>query len=304
VEPPRGAEDRLALADVDLAIVDEEGLAGRCAALPHRLVGGCAVRDGGLAAADGAVERGALPVVSVTDGLLRVVAHRITSLASRMRCSAKRCIADPGTRCPSSSRVPGLRRITACCAAPGTGHRHHFPSGVFNSSGKYFNTLISGFGAAWPRPQIEASRISADSSVKRPTSHGPRSINLTAFSVPTRQGVHWPQLSSSKNFKRLSATAFMSSLSDRMTTACEPTKLPNFSRVPKSSGISAIDSGRMPPDGPPGRKPLKAWPSCRPPQNSSISSRMVMPAGASFTPGFLTRPETEKLRKPLRSWRP
>ena len=31
---------------------------------------------------------------------------------------------------------------------------------------------------------------------------------------------------------------------------------------------------------------------------------MVMPAGASFTPGFFTRPETEKLRKPLRSWRP
>ena len=37
-----------------------------------------------------------------------------------------------------------------------------------------------------------------------------------------------------------------------------------------------------------------------PPQNSSISSRTVTPAGASTTPGFLTRPETEKLRKPLR----
>jgi hypothetical protein len=41
-----------------------------------------------------------------------------------------------------------------------------------------------------------------------------------------------------------------------------------------------------------------------PPQYSSISSCMVMPAGASFTPGFFTRPETEKLRKPLRSRRP
>ena len=30
----------------------------------------------------------------------------------------------------------------------------------------------------------------------------------------------------------------------------------------------------------------------------------MTPAGASTTPGFFTRPETEKLRKPLRSWRP
>ena len=41
-----------------------------------------------------------------------------------------------------------------------------------------------------------------------------------------------------------------------------------------------------------------------PPQYSSISSRAVTPAGASTTPGFFTRPETEKLRKPLRSRRP
>ena len=41
-----------------------------------------------------------------------------------------------------------------------------------------------------------------------------------------------------------------------------------------------------------------------PPQYSSISSRTVTPAGASTTPGFLTRPDTEKLRKPLRSRRP
>ena len=34
------------------------------------------------------------------------------------------------------------------------------PSGLVSSSGKYFSTHNSGFGAAWPRPQIEASRIS------------------------------------------------------------------------------------------------------------------------------------------------
>jgi hypothetical protein len=41
-----------------------------------------------------------------------------------------------------------------------------------------------------------------------------------------------------------------------------------------------------------------------PPQYSSINSRAVTPAGASTTPGFFTRPETENERKPLRSRRP
>mgnify|MGYP003694717063 CR=1 FL=1 len=41
-----------------------------------------------------------------------------------------------------------------------------------------------------------------------------------------------------------------------------------------------------------------------PPQNSSISWRAVMPAGASLTPGSRTRPDTEKVRSPLRPLRP
>ena len=41
-----------------------------------------------------------------------------------------------------------------------------------------------------------------------------------------------------------------------------------------------------------------------PPQYSSISSRTVMPAGASLTPGSRTRPETENERRPLRPLRP
>ena len=170
VEAARGAEDRLALADVDLLVVDEEGV-----------------------------------------GLL------------------------PSSR---SSRSLSLTNVPAAWSV---------------RRGRYFSTHNSGFGAAWPRPQIEASRIRSDSSVSSAASHGPCSISLAAFSLPTRQGVHWPQLSSSKNFIRLSATAFMSSFSDRITTACDPTKQPYFSSVPKSSGSSAIDAGRMPPDAPPGR---------------------------------------------------
>src|SRR5262249_20278632 len=142
------------------------------------------------------------------------------------------------------------------CRCPQSSYafRHHqLPSGFDNSSGKYFSTHSRGFGAAWPRPQIEASRIAVESSSKSFTSQGPLAINLAAFSVPARHGVHSPQLSSSKNFIRFNAAALISSLSERITTAWEPTKQPYFSRVPKSSGISAIEAGKIPPDGPPGR---------------------------------------------------
>jgi hypothetical protein len=37
------------------------------------------------------------------------------------------------------------------------------------------------------------------------------------------------------------------------TTAAEPMKQPCGSSVPKSSGMSSIDAGRMPPEAPPGR---------------------------------------------------
>src|SRR5215471_19075921 len=90
---------------------------------------------------------------------------------------------------------------------------HQLPSGFFSSSGKYFITHSSGFGAAWPSPQIEASRMAAASSPSSASSHGPDAISFAAFSVPARHGVHCPQLSSSKNFSKLRATALTSSLS-------------------------------------------------------------------------------------------
>ena len=91
------------------------------------------------------------------------------------------------------------------------------------------------------------------SSSSRGSSHSVSLISLTAFSVPTRQGVHWPQLSSSKKRMRLRATSFMSSRSDRITTACEPIRQPYSSSLPKSSGRSLMAAGRMPPEAPPGR---------------------------------------------------
>src|SRR6185437_11807232 len=121
-----------------------------------------------------------------------------------------------------------------------------------NSSGKYLITDVSGFEAAWPRPQIEASRIAWLNSPSNSRFQAGRCINSAAFWVPTRHGVHWPQLSSSKNFIRFSAAAFTLSCSDRMMTAAEPMKQPYFSSVPKSSGMSSIAAGRIPPEAPPG----------------------------------------------------
>src|SRR5471030_3291796 len=122
-----------------------------------------------------------------------------------------------------------------------------------NSSGKYLITLVSGFEAAWPRPQIDASRIAWLNSSSNSRFQTGLSISSAAFWVPTRQGVHWPQLSSSKKRIRFSAAPFTLSCSDRMITAAEPMKQPYFSSVPKSSGMLSIEAGKMPPDAPPGR---------------------------------------------------
>src|SRR5215470_19542896 len=74
-----------------------------------------------------------------------------------------------------------------------------------NSSGKYLITEASGFEAAWPNPQIEASRIAWLNSSSNFRFQTGFSIRIAAFWVPTRQGVHWPQLSSSKKRIRFSA---------------------------------------------------------------------------------------------------
>src|SRR5229473_3991361 len=122
-----------------------------------------------------------------------------------------------------------------------------------NSSGKYLITDVSGFEAAWPSPQIEASRIAWLNSSSSCRFQTGCCINCTAFWVPTRQGVHWPQLSSSKKRIRFSAAPLALSCCDRITIAAEPIKQPYFSSVPKSSGMSSIEAGRIPPDAPPGK---------------------------------------------------
>ena len=171
-EPARGAENRFAGADVDLAVVDGEGV----------------------------------------------------GLWLRRRCSWRH-----------SSRYPWHHPCRDKIGISPTSQR----------LGQFIGKILQHAQAAdWAPPgrdrrsRRRASASTVRSAAPRPT--GPVAINWAAFSVPTRHGVHWPQLSSSKNLMRLSATAFISSWSDRITTAWEPTKQPYFSRVPKSSGISAM----------------------------------------------------------------
>src|ERR1700733_4614512 len=121
------------------------------------------------------------------------------------------------------------------------------------SSEKYFKTQSAGFGAAWPRPQMDASSIACESSFNRGASHRFCSINWRALTVPTRHGVHWPQDSSEKNFIRFRAVPDAVSRVENTTMAADPIKQPYSFNVSKSSGISALEAGRMPPDAPPGR---------------------------------------------------
>ncbi|MCY1559950.1 hypothetical protein D9M68_970360 [compost metagenome] len=100
---------------------------------------------------------------------------------------------------------------------------------------------------------MDASRITCDSSASSGASHTGACISPTAWVVPSRQGVHWPQDSCSKNCMRLSAASRALSCWPSTTTAMEPMKAPYSARVSKSSGTSASAAGRMPPDAPPGR---------------------------------------------------
>ena len=89
-------------------------------------------------------------------------------------------------------------------------------------------------------------------SSRRPVSQASACISLTAFSQPTRQGVHCPQDSLSKKRSMLSAASRALSRSESTTTAAEPMKEPCGCSVSKSSGTSESDAGRRPEDGPPG----------------------------------------------------
>ncbi len=169
-------------------------------------------------------------------GLGRVAQMRDASIADvALRATCAKIVSPASARC--RPRV-AVERRTACCRRSSFDLLDHQCRAA--SSAHRGNISARTAADSAPPGRGRRSRRRASRRTVRRAAPGPTarfSISLTAFSVPTRQGVHWPQLSSSKNFIRLSATAFMSSLSDRITTAWEPTKQPYFSSVPKSSGI-------------------------------------------------------------------
>ena len=140
--------------------------------------------------------------------------------------------------------------------------------------------------------QMEASAMARDSSSSNTSSHRSRSIGLTAFSQPTRHGVHWPQLvlEEAQQVQRHGSHVVAIGQDDH---TWEPTKQPCCSSLPKSSGMSLIAAGRMPPEAPPGRYALNVWPSAmRAPELVDQLTRRD-PRGRQLYSGFLTRPETE-----------
>ena len=119
--------------------------------------------------------------------------------------------------------------------------------------GKYFRTVSTGFGAAWPSPQIEASIIACESSCSSGLSHSFDFIKCSAFSVPTRHGVHWPHDSSAKNFITLRAAAGALSWSDKHDDCRRADEAAVRCQRIEVERHVASDAGRMPPDAPPGR---------------------------------------------------
>ena len=95
----------------------------------------------------------------------------------------------------------------------------------------------------------------------------------TIFWVPMRQGTHLPQDSLRKKRTELKAMSNMQARLVQTTTAPEPTMEPNLDSVAQSSGVSSMDAGRYPDEGPEGAKPTTSSPGGGPPARSKISSR-------------------------------
>src|ERR1700761_2081635 len=80
--------------------------------------------------------------------------------------------------------------------------------------------------------------------------------------------------------------------SSKIWTADVPFIEPALTTESKSSGRSRCSVGSSGQEGPPGVQNFSSLPRLMPPA-SPINSRSVVPIGASYCPGFLTRPDRE-----------
>ena len=79
----------------------------------------------------------------------------------------------------------------------------------------------------------------------------------------------------------------------------EPIMEPAAARLSKSTGMSRLDTGRHPPDGPPVWTALNLRPSRMPPPMSKMISRSVRPMGTSTSPVLFTLPTSAKILVPV-----
>ena len=173
------------------------------------------------------------------------------------------------------------------------------------SSRKCFSTGLTGFSAAWPRPQIEASLMTCVSSLQQrlvPVRRRHQLDRLLGADAAGRALAAALVLEEAHQVERHRLHVVLVGEDDDRGRADEAAIGFERAEIERDVGhrrrqdaargaarqIALEDDGRRP---------------CRR-RYSSISSRAVIPAGASLTPGSRTRPETEKVRRPLRPLRP
>jgi hypothetical protein len=155
-------------------------------------------------------------------------------------------------RCASTSRPSRVKRtMPLTLPSPRRGEGKPFAS---SSCGKNFSTDSSGFGAAWPRPQIEASCMVCASSVSSAGVPRPRApsvrrrlLRADAAGRALAAGLVGEE---AHGVQRRGARRIVLREHDDRRRADEAAVL---LQVSKSSGTSASRAGRMPPEAPPGR---------------------------------------------------
>src|SRR5262245_2116997 len=161
------------------------------------------------------------------------------------------------------------------------------PSSALNASRPRSNAR----GAAWPRPQSEASWIVSASARAPVSASGARpsaSISVSRRGSPSRHGVHLPHDSCALNSTRVRTISATDAPSGTPITP----PVPADTRPRGSRGTSRRAAGTTLPDGPPTSAPLSGRPLVAPPPMSSSSARSVPPVRASTTPGRLIGPDS------------
>ena len=176
---------------------------------------------------------------------------------------------------------------------------------IRSPAGKYLITQRIGFGAAWPRPQIDASAIACESSSSSGSSQRGARISadrLLGADAARRALAAGLVGEEAHQVERGVARAVVLRQHDHRRRADEAAVRLQRVEVERDVAQRRRQDAARRAAGQVARR--TRGPASMPPQYSSISSRTVMPAGARCTPGFVTRPDTENERRPLRPWRP